>query len=162
MGTKEIEKVNEIIRQLKNGEIQVPDVPEEFQDDLRLIQYERAAGMRLIGKRGFDIISDSFFVEEELIFFSKYKEERRKSVSANFLNFGSYYNYLDGDIYSNACYAYHHIPENELNELGVDTDRLNLRKSLISETISDYTYDPEKERKEAFARGEAIHIQCKR
>ena len=73
MGTKEVEKVNEIIRQLKNGEIQVPDVPEEFQDDLRLIQYERAAGMRLIGKRGFDIISDSFFVEEELISFSKYK-----------------------------------------------------------------------------------------
>ena len=162
MGTKEVEKVNEIIRQLKNGEIQVPDVPEEFQDDLRLIQYERTAGMRLIGKRGFDIISDSFFVEEELIFFSKYKEERRKSVSANFLNFGSYYNYLDGDIYSNACYAYHHIPENELIKLGVDTDRLNLRKSLISETISDFTYNPEKERKEAFTCGEAIHVQCKR
>ena len=136
MGKIEVERVNEIIRQLKNGEIQVPDVPEEFQEDMRLIQYERAAGKRLLGKRGFDVISDTFFVEEELVFISEYEEEQRETVFASFPDFISYYNYLDGDIYNNACYAFHHIPEDEMITLGIDIDRLNIRKSLISETIS--------------------------
>lgn len=162
MGKIEVERVNEIIRQLKNGEIQVPDVPVKFQEDMRLIQYERAAGKRLLGKRGFDVISDTFFVEEELVFISEYEEEQRETVFASFPDFISYYNYLDGDIYNNACYAFHHIPEDKMITLSIDIDRLNIRKSLISETISDFVFDPEKEKKEAFNRGEANHRQCKK
>ena len=40
------------------------DVPEEYKNDIQLVTFERKAGFRITGKRGFDIISNSFFVEE--------------------------------------------------------------------------------------------------
>ena len=59
-------EVKEIIRRLKKKEIQVFDVPEEYENDIQLVTFERKAGFRITGKRGFDIISNSFFVEEKL------------------------------------------------------------------------------------------------
>lgn len=60
-------EINKIIKQLKNNEIRVFDVPEEYKNDIQIVTFERKAGMRITDKRGFDIISNSFFVEELLI-----------------------------------------------------------------------------------------------
>ena len=57
-------EVKEIITRLKKKEIRVFDVPEEYKNDIQLVTFERKAGLRITGKRGFDIISNSFFVEE--------------------------------------------------------------------------------------------------
>lgn len=59
-------EINKIIKQLKNNEIRVFDVPEEYKNDIQIVTFERKAGMRITDKRGFDIISNSFFVEELL------------------------------------------------------------------------------------------------
>ena len=50
--------VKRIIKQLRNGEITVLDVPEEFRDNADIAIFERKAGLRITHKRGFDIISE--------------------------------------------------------------------------------------------------------
>ena len=64
-------EIKKIIRQLKKKEIRVFDVPEEYKNDIQLVTFERKAGFRITGKRGFDIISNSFFVEETLIYLDR-------------------------------------------------------------------------------------------
>lgn len=71
-------EVKEIIRQLKKKEIIVFDIPKEYENDSQLVTFERKSGLRITGKRGFDIISNSFFVEEELIHMKTNGEERKK------------------------------------------------------------------------------------
>lgn len=91
-------EVKEIIRQLKKKEIIVFDIPKEYENDSQLVTFERKSGLRITGKRGFDIISNSFFVEEELIHMKTNGEERKKSVFLSFDSFDSYFDFLNGDI----------------------------------------------------------------
>ena len=60
-------EIKKIIRQLKKKEIRVFDVPEEYENDIQIVTFERKAGLRITDKKGFDIISNTFFVEESLI-----------------------------------------------------------------------------------------------
>lgn len=55
--------------------------------------------MRITGKKGFDIISNSFFVEETLIHINIDSEERKKDIFLSFDDFDSYFDFLNGDIY---------------------------------------------------------------
>ena len=57
-------EVKEIIRRLKKKEIRVFDVPEEYENDIQIVTFERKAGLRITGKRGFDIISNSFLLKK--------------------------------------------------------------------------------------------------
>ena len=54
-------EVRNIIKQLKNSEIDCFCVPEEYQDEKRIVDIERKLGMRKVGKRGYDIIKNMFF-----------------------------------------------------------------------------------------------------
>ena len=83
------------------------DVPAELQNDIDIIISERLYGIRNVEQIGYDVISNTFFVEEEVL-----------TTEANFLGediiwkhektcfkqFNDYYNYLNGEIYKNACY----------------------------------------------------------
>ena len=69
-----------IIRQLKEKEIRVFDVPEEYENDIQIVTFERKVGLRITEKKGFDIITNTFFVEETLIHIDVDVEEHKKSV----------------------------------------------------------------------------------
>ena len=43
-------EVKKIIRQLKKNEIRVFDVPEEYENDIQIVTFERKAGLRITGK----------------------------------------------------------------------------------------------------------------
>ena len=58
-------EIKKIIKQLKKNEIRVFDIPEEYENDIQIVIFERKLGLRITGKRGFDIIANSFFVEED-------------------------------------------------------------------------------------------------
>ena len=58
-------EVKKIISDLKMNKITISDIPDEFKDDWDLILVERRIGLRTIGRRGYDVIDDSFFVEEK-------------------------------------------------------------------------------------------------
>ena len=54
-----------IIKKLKTGELEMRDVPEEFALDSNVVKAERKLGLRKSGHRGFDVIAQIFFVEED-------------------------------------------------------------------------------------------------
>lgn len=57
MDKKEIMRIT---RKLKKGEMSAFEVPEELKEDIKIISLERKLGMRITGKRGFDVISNTF------------------------------------------------------------------------------------------------------
>ena len=153
-------EVKEIISRLKKKEIRVFDVPEEYENDIQLVTFERKAGFRTTGKRGFDIISNSFFVEEELIYVDADVEEQRRSVFLSFDNFDAYFDFLNGDIYDNACYTFCPVFENVSISKKVDLERLMTRKAFVDDTIDDYSLSLSNEEKESYEEGNQVHKYC--
>lgn len=131
-----------IINKLKSGELEVRDVPEEFASDSNVVKAERKLGLRKSGHRGFDVITQTFFVDEEWF----HKDLSGNLVSRlhkmTFDSFEEYYGFLDGDIYEDACY-YQYVFEDEFaKNLNLDKKKLTKVKSFITETIDDYSYKP--------------------
>ena len=150
----------EIIRQLKKKEIRVFDVPEEYKNNIQLVAFERKSGLRTIGKRGFDIMANSFFVEEELIHTELNGEEQTRSTFLSFDNFDSYFNFLGGDIYDNACYTFCPLFDNAVISQGVDLKKLMARSSFVKETIDDYSLLLSNEEQETYKEGKQVHKHC--
>ena len=153
-------EVKEIIRRLKKKEIQVFDVPEEYENDIQLVTFERKAGFRITGKRGFDIISNSFFVEEKLSYVDADGEEQKRSIFLSFDTFDSYFDFLNGDIYDNACYTFCTLFENASIFQKVDLEKLMTRKAFISDTIDCYSLSLSNEEKESYEEGKQVHKYC--
>ena len=127
-----------IIKELKSGELEVRNVPEKFALDSNVVKAERKLGLRKSGHRGFDVITQTFFVEEDWF----HKESSGNLVSRlhkmTFDSFEEYYGFLDGDIYEDACY-YQYAFEDEFSQnLNLDIDRLTKVKSFVTETVDDY------------------------
>lgn len=70
-----------IINELQSGELEVRNVPEEFALDLNVVKAERELGLRKSGHRGFDVIMQNFFVEEQWF---------HKDLSDNFISMITY------------------------------------------------------------------------
>lgn len=60
-------EVKKIIRQLKNTRLSIREIPIEFASDINILRVERELGIRKTILRGFDVINQEFFVEEELL-----------------------------------------------------------------------------------------------
>lgn len=153
-------EIKKIIRQLKKNEITVFDVPEEYANDIRVATFERKVGLRITGKRGFDIIANSFFIEEDLIHFDVDGKERKRSVCLSFDNFDSYFDFLNGDIYDNACYVFCHLPEHIVSSHKIDFKKLMERKSLVEDTIDNYSLSVSNDETIAYNNAEHTHKQC--
>ena len=152
-------EVKEIIRRLKKKEIRVFDVPEEYKNDIQLVTFERKAGLRITGKRGFDIIFNSFFVEETLIYVDTDSVEQKRSVFLSFDDFDSYFDFLNGDIYDNACYTFCPFLKTLISK-NIDAKKLMARKAFVEDTIDDYSLSLSNEEKENYEEGRQIHKYC--
>lgn len=108
------------------------DIPTELQDDWDIISAERKCGIRLIERIGFDIINQCFFVEESVYCYNKDHSRTFKTV---FSDFESYYNYLGGHIYNNACY--YGLTLDKITKK-VDAKELFKKKSFIDNSINDF------------------------
>lgn len=136
-------EINRLLNQLNEKELTVFDIPEEYQNNSQIISLERELGLRTIGKRGFDVISNTFFVEEELT-----SDETQKKLCSSFNDFGSFFDFLEGDVYENACYAFYSFPQEIIVSHKLDVRKLKGRKSFIMDSIDKYTLSPtEQERK---------------
>ena len=128
-----------IIKELKSGELEMKNVPEEFALDSNVVKTERKLGLRKSGHRGFDVIEQTFFVEEDWF----YKDLLGNLVSRlhkmTFDSFEEYYGFLDGDIYENACYYQYAFEDEFSKNLNLDIDLLTKMKSFVTETIDDYS-----------------------
>ncbi len=131
---------NKTLKAIKNEIITLhSDVPAELQNDIDVIISERLYGIRNVEQIGYDVISNTFFVEEEVLtteanFWGEdiiWKHEK-----TCFEQFNDYYNYLNGEIYKNACYYQCDFSNIEIE---IETKKLSKKKSLIKETVDDYT-----------------------
>ena len=152
-------EIKKIIRQLKKKEIRVFDVPEEYKNDIQLVTFERKAGFRITGKRGFDIISNSFFVEETLIYLDADGVEQKRGVFLSFDNFDSYFDFLNGDIYDDACYTFCPFSRISISKKN-NAKTLMARKAFIEDTIDDYSLSLSNEEKKNYEEGKLIHKYC--
>ncbi len=136
--TKENPEIKCIIQKLESGELGVRDIPEEFALDSNVVKAERRLGLRKSGHRGFDVITQMFFVEENWLC----KDASENLVSTLhktiFDSFEEYYRFLDGDIYEDACYYQYTFDDKVLQSLNFDVDRLSKMTCFVTETIDDY------------------------
>lgn len=153
-------KIKQIVRELKNGKIEVENVPEEFALDSNVVKAERKLGLRKSGHRGFDVIAQTFFVEEDWF----YKDWSDNLVSRlhkmNFDSFEEYYGFLDGDIYEDACYYQYAFEDEFSKNLNLDIDRLKKVKSFVTETVDDYSCERSQDEIESYERCEKVNKKC--
>lgn len=149
-----------IIEELRSGELEVRNVPEEFALDSNIVKAERELGLRKSGHRGFDVIAQMFFVEEDWFC---------KDLSGNlvsrfhkmvFNSFEEYYRFLDGDIYENACYYQYAFDDEFSQNLNLDISRLKKMKSFVTETIDDYSFERSQDEIESYTHCEKVNKRC--
>ena len=100
-------EIKQIIRQLKSYKLSIEDVPEEVAFDKEIIRAERKYRLRRTKNRGFDVINQNFFVEEEMFYKDSWGGMDSKSIKTVFDTLEEFYDFLEGDIYTDACYRYY-------------------------------------------------------
>lgn len=149
-----------IIKELKSGELEVRNVPEEFALDTSIVKAERKLGLRKSGHRGFDVIVQTFFVEEEWF----HKDLSSNLVSewhkTTFDSFEDYYEFLDGDIYEDACYYQYSFEDEFSQKLSLDIDQLTKVKSFMTDTLDNYSCERSQFEIESYNRCEKVNKKC--
>lgn len=130
-----------------------------------MVKKERKCGMRQADRRGYDVLRGCFFVVEK--FFCGGKESNsfrgRSFKKITFPTFGEYFDFLNGDIYENACYYQYNFSEEEVKTYRIDLKQIN-KTALIRETIRDFSVDfteTEAQKYEEAERIKKIEIQKK-
>ena len=103
--------------------------------DFQKIQQERKNGIREYINKGFDIINNRFFVKESVI-----QDEKCLTTKKNitfFDSFNEFYEYVDGEIYDNACYYQYNFSSEIVSKYKIDLKKINFT-SLIDYTINDH------------------------
>ena len=127
--------IERLINRIKRGLVCPSDIPEDLENHIDIIRAERKYGYRMIGNRGYDVIRNAFFVEEKS---TDYKGvfSGRQTETKWFTDFHSYYDYVEGEIYENACYyKWDYAGIN----IKIDKSKIENRKSLIDYDIDTYT-----------------------
>lgn len=137
---KQNKEIKSFIKQLKNKEKYFFDIPEEYRLHPAIVIAERKLGIRESTKRGYDIIKNSFFVEELVLNKAWNDEIEEKNIITYFADFFAYYEFLQGDIYENACYYKYVFSQDIINKYSIDISKINFR-SFVDRNIDDFTLE---------------------
>ena len=133
-------EISMIIKNIKKKNIDYRDIPLELRDNPDIIEAERKAGMRVFSSRGYDVISNRFFVEENIIDFSDNSVLR--TIPTMFESFDDYYEFLKGNIYEKSCYYQYQFTQKQIKEYKIDVSKLS-NKALINTTIEEDNFSKE-------------------
>ena len=124
--------------------------------------FHKGLNLPQLGRRGFDIITNSFFVEESFIEGANSDQSEHVRMLP-FHDFDSFYSYLKGDIYNNACYTFCPLSllSNSKYWPTIDLKKLFAQKSFVKETIRDYSFTPSQEENTYDKHARFVHKQCK-
>lgn len=137
-------KIKNIIKSLKNDKLNIQDVPDEFALNPDVIKAERILKIRHTKRRGFDVITQTFFVEEKWFYRNWLGKLDSMSHKMIFSSFKEYYEFLDGDIYENSCY-YQYTFEDEFSKtLNLDINKLSKSDHFISDVLENHVRDKTK------------------
>ena len=129
-----------VIKLIKNKSICYIDIPLDLRDDKDIIEAERRTGMRVLASRGYDVILNNFFVEEEIIDFSDNSIVR--TIPTTFDSFEDYYEFLKGNIYEKCCYYQYQFTSKQIKEYKIDVSKLT-NNALINTTIEEDNFNKE-------------------
>ena len=141
------------VRQLKADKCVSYSFPKELNNNTIIISAERAFGIRKIFDKGYDVLKSQFFVNESILASNSFGEIKEIHTSSYFVTFAEFFNYLNGDIYDNACYFGYTFTQREITEFNIDTNQLN-KESLINYTIDDFSLSPTLEDLKKYSEGE--------
>lgn len=150
-------EIKDFVKQLKKNKISFFDVPEDLRTNRSIVDVERKLGLRKATKRGYDVIRDSFFVEE-IITDMSFAEPVMKNICTFFTDFDSYYLFLDGDIYENSCY--YQLDFSAIKET-IDVKRIS-NEAFEKTTVDEYALEPSEEEIRDYNQAEQIKKICKR
>ena len=136
-------EISIIIKNIKNKNIDYRDIPIELRDNIDIIEAERKSGMRVYSNRGYDVIFNRFFVQEDIIDFSD-NNSILKTIITNFESFDNYYEYLNGNIYEKSCYYQCEFTSKEIKKYKIDINKIK-NNAFIDYTIEDDSFDNELE-----------------
>lgn len=151
-----------INKQQKKNEIKIFNIPEEYENDFEIVNFERKTDLRITERKGFDIITNSFFVDKELVYKDADGEERRRTISSSFNDFDSYFTFLNGDIYDNACYTFCHLSDEIIVSRNIDLEKMMEREAFVENSIDDYSLSVSSEEIENYKESEQVHKHCQR
>ena len=157
-------EIKDIIKRIEHEELSILDVPEELALNKDIICAERKCALRIEGNRGYDVINDNYFVEEEIFYKNRFGESEKDYNRLFFESFEQYYDFLDGDIYDNACYRF--CDFDQISEFcknkNIDIVRLQKNQSFITDTIDDIDCNVSMEEQVAFEDKEKNKKQIKK
>lgn len=131
--------IKNFLQQLKMNKISFYDIPEEYRLHPDIVKCERKLGIRQSDKRGYDVIRNSFYVEE-IIYKNSSDKTTKRYFNNYFSDFVSYYNFLDGDIYENACYFQYNFSQTEIDTFEIDMSKIN-NIAHINFTTNDFSIE---------------------
>lgn len=143
--------IENILLGIREGKILYSDIPAELWSNELIIKEGRKAGIRFSERRGYDVLENNFFVEEFVCkrgyennlltnsenFNRGRREDHKEKVYTVFSDFDSYYKFLEGDIYDNACYYTYDFTKYEIDKYSIDIEKIN-NKSLINYRIENF------------------------
>jgi len=127
-------EVSNIIKKIKMKNIDYIDIPLELRENPDIIDAERKVGLRVFSNRGYDVISNRFFVEENIIDFRD--NSILRTIPTTFETFEDYYNFLKGNIYEKSCYYQYQFTPKQIKECKIDISKFT-NKALINTTIEE-------------------------
>lgn len=154
--------LKDYIKDLKNKNItDFYNIPEELRNDMEIVKTERKLGIRKSEKRGYDVIQGNFFVDEIVMTENYSHDFVERCINNTFVDFESYYEFLEGDIYDNACYYQYNFSDETVSKYKLIRDKLNMQ-SLINETVDDFFPEPSDEELEQYEENEKKKKICKK
>ena len=134
--------------------------PKELSDNLLIKEAQLILGIRTVICKGYNVINAQFFVEENVKFYSSDTPVEKQETTL-FDNFNDFFIYLQGDIYSNACYLGYDFSKEEIEQYNIDTTQLT-RTALIDYTINDFTLSPNKDERNQIRKANSTHTTIKK
>lgn len=132
--------IHYLVEELENGTIYYSDMEKKYRYNLDIVKAERQLGTRRVVCKGYDVLFNRFFVEEIVLSKNHLGEINEKHLISFFYDFAAYYEFLQGEIYQNACYYKYNFSQYEISNFSIDINKINF-KSFINYDVDDFVKD---------------------
>ena len=113
------------------------DIPEEIRNNSRIVKVEREKKIRRVVSSGYDVLRNVFYVVENVDTYSIYGTVSEKKHRSEIESFSEFYDFIDGDIYSNNCLLYMYDFSKEiLQKYNIDISKIHF-ETTFDEDLSN-------------------------
>ena len=115
-----------------------------------------------LGKRGYNVISNIFFVDEIEEVENNSGEKIEKITTISFENFDDYFEYVHGNVYENACYRFWNFPKEIVEKYRLNQEEMMIRNAFVEGTVDEWKLEFSEEEKAEYKQAKHVHKQCQK